>query len=88
MPALNPQAGPYFQFAVHLNGDSSSLRIRVYTKAMMLIHESEIPGSWRKGWNVLGLSLPNLENGIYYVQIRSQDQDSFPKKPALLMVIK
>ena len=88
MPALNPQSGPHYQFSVFLNGDSSSLRLRIYTKGMTAIHDGELPGNWRKGWNLLGISLPNLENGIYYVQVRSRDQELYPKKPGLLMVIK
>jgi hypothetical protein len=88
MPAMNPQAGPHFIFAVRLNGSSRSLKLRVYTKAMTAIFEGELHGNWKEGWNQIGLHMPGISNGAYYVHIRAEAQARYGRKPAVLMVIR
>jgi hypothetical protein len=88
MPSLNPQSGPDYGFSVYLSDSCAGLRVRVYSKGMTALVDTELSGSFQPGWNAFKVNLGDLNNGLYYVLICSQSERSFETAPVRLMVIR
>jgi hypothetical protein len=71
-----------------LSDSSSGLRLRLYSKAMTVMLDTEIPGNFQPGWNSCAINLGQLENGLYYALICAQGEHSFSAPAARLMVIR
>ena len=73
----NPISGSHAGLAFELNGDTSSIHVKLYSTAMTVLFQSDISGNFRNGWNHLSLALPSLPNGCYFLRVQAgENSDS------------
>jgi hypothetical protein len=68
VPVPNPQAGPVFAVDVLLSAFTGKIRGQLYSKAMVMLFQTELEGNWATGWNLLSWTIPELPNGTYYLR--------------------
>jgi hypothetical protein len=69
LPLPNPQTGPGIRLAVKVSGAGVCLKVRAYTSAMNLAGETEAPGNYATGWNMIRCDWTGLGNGLYFVVV-------------------
>jgi hypothetical protein len=86
VPNPNPKA-----LAIDLAGPADSIEIRLYSRAMVLMRQEKLSGSWQAGWNDVPLPsswLNGLANGHYYFYVRASDagREGKPKIGSLVLL--
>ena len=82
----NPQRGATWGLAVQLSDPADGLRLKVYTRSLVLAAQAELSGSYVAGWNRISFAT-GLPAGAYYVtaQAAAQGQRGACSHPAKLV---
>lgn len=81
----NPQHGPIFGFDLLLSGPVTQIHAMLYDRAMILVAQTEFPGTWESGWSRVNWQLPTLSNGVYFAVFSTGETQQ--DKPGILVVL-
>jgi hypothetical protein len=57
----------------------------LYDRAMILVAQTEFPGTWESGWSRVNWQLPTLSNGVYFAVFSTGETQQ--DKPGILVVL-
>ena len=76
-------------YKVKLNGPAGLLRLRFYSRAMVLVDHFEAPGNWQAGWNQVRVPIGNLGPGTWFCVVDAEEngRQSLHHPPGRLVIL-